>query len=60
MNTVERSFRIETAPDLFAQTRLRPEEPPVYAGFLGSIPPEETDEEFAAAIDMPGARTTAA
>ena len=51
MNTVERSFRIETAPDLFAQTRLRPEEPPVYAGFLGSIPPEETDEEFAAAVE---------
>ena len=51
MNTVERNFRIETAPDLFAQMRLRSEEPSVYAGFLGSIPPEETDEEFAAAVE---------
>lgn len=31
--------------------RLRLGEPSVYAGFLGSIPPEETDEEFAAAVD---------
>ena len=31
--------------------RLRPGEPSVYAGFLASIPPEETDEEFVAAID---------
>lgn len=31
--------------------RLRPGEPSVYADFLGSIPPEESDEEFAAAVD---------
>lgn len=31
--------------------RLRLGEPSVYAGFLGSIPPAETDEEFAAAVD---------
>ena len=51
MNTVERSFRLETTPDLSAQTRLRSGEPSVYADFLGSIPPEETDEEFAAAVE---------
>lgn len=31
--------------------RLRPGEPSVWASFLGSIPAEETDEEFAAAIE---------
>ena len=31
--------------------RLRPGEPPVYARILGSIPAEESDEEFAAAVE---------
>lgn len=37
--------------DIGRTARLRPGESSVYAGFLGSIPPEETDEEFAAAVD---------
>lgn len=37
--------------DIARATRLRSGEPPVYATFLGSIPPEETDEEFAAAVE---------
>lgn len=36
--------------DLTGATRLRSGEPSVYASFLGSIPPEESDEEFAAAV----------
>lgn len=59
MNTVERSFRpdhpnasvAEANVDLAQAVRLRPGEPSVYASFLGSIPPEETDDEFAAAVD---------
>lgn len=51
MNTSERSFRFEIDPDLFAQARLRSEESSVYARFLGSIPAEETDEEFSAAVE---------
>ena len=37
--------------DLARTARLRPVESSVYASFLGSIPPEESDEEFAAAVD---------
>lgn len=37
--------------DLVRGTRLRVGEPSVYSGFLGSIPGEESDEEFAAAVD---------
>ena len=59
MNTVERSFRrghldasvAEVNIDLAQAVRLRSGEPSVYASFLGSIPSEETDEEFAAAVD---------
>lgn len=42
---------VETNTDLARAVRLRPGEPSVYSSFFGSIPPEETDEEFAAAID---------
>lgn len=31
--------------------RLRPSEPSVWASLLGSVPAEETDEEFAEQID---------
>jgi len=41
----------EANADLARTARLRSGEPSVYASFLGSIPPEETDEEFAAAVD---------
>ncbi len=59
MSTVERSFYhsrldapvAEANTDLARAVRLRPGEPSVYASFLGSIPPEESDEEFAAAVD---------
>lgn len=37
--------------DVARAARLRSGEPPAYMGFLGSIPPEETDEEFAAAVE---------
>ncbi len=37
--------------DVARGARLRSGEVPVYAGFLGSIPPEETDEEFADAVE---------
>jgi hypothetical protein len=37
--------------DLLRASRLRAGEPSVYAGFLGSIPAEESDEEFANAVD---------
>lgn len=36
--------------DASRSARLRSGEASVYAGFLGSIPPEETNEEFAAAV----------
>ena len=59
MNTVERSFlpdRLDALiaaanADLARTARLRSDEPSVYASFLGSIPPGESDEEFAAAVD---------
>lgn len=38
-------------PDVQRGARLRPGEASVYARILGSIPVEETDEEFAAAIE---------
>lgn len=41
----------ETNTDLARSARLRSGEPSVYASFLGSIPAEESDEEFAAAVD---------
>lgn len=41
----------EVRTDLGRAARLGPGELSVYEGFLGSIPPEETDEEFAAAVD---------
>lgn len=41
----------EVNTDLARWARLRSGEPSVYASFLGSIPPEESDEEFAAAVD---------
>ena len=41
----------ETNTDLVRVARLRPGESSVYASFLGSIPPEESDEEFVAALD---------
>lgn len=41
----------EANTDLARVARLRSNESSVYASFLGSIPPEETDEEFAAAVD---------
>ena len=37
--------------DCHKLSRLRPGEPSVYARILGSIPAEESDEEFAAAIE---------
>lgn len=37
--------------DVARGARLRSSEAPVYAGFLGSIPAEETDEEFADAVE---------
>ncbi|MGA7905053.1 MAG: hypothetical protein WCA06_20670 [Terrimicrobiaceae bacterium] len=37
--------------DYHKLSRLRPGEPSVYARILGSIPAEESDEEFAAAIE---------
>ena len=37
--------------DLARTARLRHGEASVYAGFLASIPAEESDEEFAAAVD---------
>ena len=37
--------------DIARAARLRSGEPAAYMGFLGSIPPEETDEEFAAAVE---------
>lgn len=40
-----------TLPDYSALTRLRPGERSPYHRFLGSIPAEETDEEFAAAVE---------
>lgn len=59
MSTVERSFNrgrlyvpvAEANADLARAVRLRSGEPSVYASFLGSIPLEESDEEFAAAVD---------
>ena len=59
MSTVKPSFyhgrldapAVETNADLARAARLRSGEPSVYADFLGSIPPEESDEEFAAAVD---------
>lgn len=59
MSTVERSFdcgRLD-APvaaangDLARAVHLRSGELSVYASFLGSIPPEESDEEFVSAVD---------
>lgn len=41
----------EVNTDLIRTARLRSGESSVYASFLGSIPPEESDEEFAAAVD---------
>lgn len=41
----------EVNADFGLEVRLRPGESSVYASFLGSIPPEESDEEFAAAVD---------
>jgi hypothetical protein len=41
----------EANTDLARSARLRSGEPSVYSSFLGSIPPEESDEEFAAAVD---------
>jgi hypothetical protein len=60
MSTVERSFRpghldpsvAEVNTDIAKAVRLRSGEPSVYASFLCSIPPEESDEEFAAAVDQ--------
>jgi hypothetical protein len=37
--------------DLTKAVRLRTGEPPVYTGFLGSIPAEESEQEFAAAVE---------
>ncbi len=37
--------------DLVRELRLRSSEPSAYAAFLGSVPGEETDEEFAAAVE---------
>ena len=37
--------------DVARGARLRSGEPSVYAGFLGSLPKEETDEDFANAIE---------
>jgi hypothetical protein len=37
--------------DLARKLRLRSGEPSAYAAFLGSVPGEETDEEFAAAVE---------
>jgi len=59
MKTVERSLCpghldasvAEANFGLAQAVRLRPGEPSVYASFLCSIPPEETDVEFAAAVD---------
>ena len=59
MSTVERSFDhdcidapvAEANAQLARAMRLRAGEPSVYASLLGSIPPEESDEEFAAAVD---------
>jgi hypothetical protein len=36
--------------DVSRSLRLRSGEPPAYAAFLGSVPAEEGDEEFAAAV----------
>jgi len=51
----DESFRYapvaEARTDIARAARLRSGEPLVYAGFLGSIPPEESDEEFAAAVE---------
>jgi len=41
----------EAKSDLGRATRLRIGEPSIYQGFLGSIPAEESDEEFSAAVD---------
>jgi hypothetical protein len=38
-------------PDYQRAVRLRPTEPSVYARIIGSIPAEESDEEFAAAVE---------
>ncbi len=59
MSTVEPNFyhsRLDASVaeaniDLARALCLRPGEPSVYTSFLGSIPPEESDEEFAAAVD---------
>lgn len=59
MNTIELSFRSDHLDasiakaniDLAQAVRLRAGEPSVYASFLGSIPAEESDEEFAAAVE---------
>jgi hypothetical protein len=40
-----------SATDFSARARLRPSEPSVFARILGSIPAEESDEEFAAAVE---------
>lgn len=37
--------------DIACAMRLRPSEASVYASFLGSVPAEETEEEFAAAVE---------
>ncbi len=37
--------------DVARAARLRSGEPSAYASFLGSIPPEETDDEFSAAVE---------
>jgi hypothetical protein len=39
------------APDYQRAIRLRPIEPSVYARIIGSIPAEESDDEFAAAVE---------
>ena len=39
------------APDYEAMTRLRPGEKSPFHRILGSIPAEESDEEFAAAVE---------
>lgn len=48
-------FRQMPAPvartNLATELRLRSGEPSAYAAFLGSVPAEETDEEFAAAVE---------
>lgn len=43
--------RASGRPDGRKLVRLRPGEPSVYARILGAIPPEESDEEFATAVE---------